>query len=166
MALKKAMKKDTGQKSAASTGGRRKGAGRKPLYEGKLDKKIPTRLNEEQGKGVIAHCQKNLINPNLYLREASLEVAGAPKRMRTGLEKCYNTMRSDKELPIPDADGIQMPVKYTDEQYAWIASYCEKKEIEKGTFVKDAGLIKAGLARLTTAEQHREQAERLTSATL
>ncbi len=152
--------------NGSAAGGPRKGAGRKSLYDDKLDKKIPTRLSEEQGKGIIAFCQAKRINPNNYLREASLEVAGAPKKLRKGLEASFNTLGEGKVLPVPGENGIQMPVKYTVAQFDFIEAYCGKKGIEKGTFVKDAGLIKANLARMTTAEQHREQAERLTSATL
>lgn len=147
-------------------GGARAGAGRRMLYgDEPLDEKISTRLNREQATALYAVCEERRVNPNLFMREAALKRAGLSS-LGIGLERAYGTLREGKGLPLPREAGLQLPVKCTASQKRGLASYCESKGFEEGTFMKEAALCEAGLEHLTSAAQLRSKAESLASATL
>jgi hypothetical protein len=151
---------------ARAPGGARAGAGRRALYgEGqKLDEKISTRYSGEQARPLYLFCQDKGVNPNLFMREASLKRAGLA-HLGIGLDKAFGTMKAGKKLPEPPEDGIQLPVKCTPAQKKALVAYCKEKKVDEGTFVRDSALKEAGLEHLTVAAQHRGEAEALENAT-
>lgn len=130
----------------------------------KLDEKVSTRYSGEQARHLYEYCQKNRVNPNLFMREAALKRAGLAK-LGIGLSKAFNTLRADKVLPVPPEDGLQLPVKCTLTQKKGIAAYCRSMGVDEGTFVRESSLKEAELGHLTVAAQHRDDAAVLDNAT-
>lgn len=159
----KGKQKSSGRKGrkVQQNGGAREGAGRKPLYGEKLDKKVPVRLDEpEQRKAILAFCREKRVDMAMFAREAALKRAGLLK-LGLGLEKVYG-QTEPKEIELQD-DTLPI-IKLTTKQHTALGKYVASKGMKLSPFIREAMFAEMGKPELGVAGQAAEAVRQVQEA--
>lgn len=138
------------KRKVQQNGGAREGAGRKPLYGSKLDKKVPVRFDEPgQRKAILAFCREKHVDMAMFAREAALKRAGL-ERLGLELEKVYGTA-DPKDIILQD-DTLPI-IKLTMGQHTALTKYVESKGLKLSPFIREAMFAEMGKPELGVAGQ-------------